>query len=67
MLGRSWSTSTAGDAEGRRRGEMTIDHVTRVSVLRTTEAIDDPTFQPLTAQLSADPAADTGGNVCEGR
>ena len=46
---------------------MTIDHVTRVSVLRTTEATDDPTFQPLTAQASPDPAADTGGNVCEGR
>ena len=46
---------------------MTIDHVTRVSVLRTTEFIDDPTFQPLTAQVSPDPVAGTRGNVCEGR
>ncbi len=45
---------------------MTIDDVARVSVLRTTEAIDDPTFQRPTAQVSADPAADIGGESAKG-
>jgi hypothetical protein len=54
------------DRRRQRRGETAIDDVTRVSVLRTTEATDDPTFHRPTAQGSRDPAADICGESAKG-